>query len=173
MARRFPKDKSNKELRGIVCDETDPRRLRAAFYLAVRREPYSPEESFGFYQMAARNGHVPSMVSAGVCLRTGFGVKADSEAGIEWYTRAAELGSVAALNNLGIIAKQNNQGKDAIAYFKKIVETPAPIASEVHVFTRFRRVAATEIARIYSGSCDENVLDDQLSREWTVLARMI
>ena len=42
--------------------------------------------------------------------------------GLYWYKRAAEIGSIDAMNNLGVYYNKNNQEKEMLYWYKKALE---------------------------------------------------
>ena len=53
-----------------------------------------------WFTSAARAGNPTAMYNLGLCLENGLGTKADPEAALSWYRKAAELGKPEAKQKL-------------------------------------------------------------------------
>jgi uncharacterized protein len=62
----------------------------------------NPKKGFRLFKQAAKAGVVEAAYAVGLCLRNGIGCEPDGQAAVEWYHRAALLGS---RNAMGELAK--------------------------------------------------------------------
>ena len=74
------------------------------------------------------------MNNLGVCYKNGTGVEKDARQEVEWYRKAAELGSAAAMNNLGV-CYENGTGvekdaRQALSWYDKGAESGSSKAGE-------------------------------------------
>ncbi len=61
----------------------------------------NPEQSFYWFNEAAKKGSDVGMFNLGCCYRDGIGIDADAEQAAEWFKKSAELGYVDAMVELG------------------------------------------------------------------------
>jgi len=59
-----------------------------------------------WFELAAKEGHVESMVELGLCYELGCGVGQSDEQALNWYTKAAHLGHVTAKFSVGEIFEE-------------------------------------------------------------------
>ena len=80
-------------------------------------------KAFYWYQQAALNGDVPSMVRVARMYYFEGGVRKDMTKSLEWYQKAAKRGNVEALDTLGNLYKEGKEVKKddakAFDYFQK------------------------------------------------------
>lgn len=73
-----------------------------------------------YYLKAAEKGNVDAMVDCGRIYFEGiFGVEKNLDKAIEWFKKAGELGSSAALNNVGFIYGTMEKHQAAISWYEK------------------------------------------------------
>jgi TPR repeat protein len=70
------------------------------------------------FEKAANRGNVPAMHNAGYCYQVGLGGKKDEGKAIEYYTKAAEGGSVRSQRNLGILFGQLGQAEKSYFWLR-------------------------------------------------------
>ena len=84
-------------------------------------------EAFQFYQQAAEKGNISSTYQMGECYYYGRGVGKDFKKAIEWYEKAAEIGSGSACIDLAYIYLEGENGvavdnKKAVKWLKKGID---------------------------------------------------
>ena len=60
-----------------------------------------------YFIKSAELGHKDGMCFAGLCFLHGIGVEQDIQKAIEWFEKSAEQNGTQAMNNLGLLYKQN------------------------------------------------------------------
>lgn len=95
----------------------DKRNLKLAEEAAERGDQVT---ALKYYLKAAENGIVSAMVdSACIYFEGKGGVEKDIDKSIEWFKKAGQLGSSAALNNIGYIYGTMGNYKAAISWYEK------------------------------------------------------
>ena len=130
----------------------------AAAYKTRDEEVKSDEyyrKAYDFYLESAGQGDVYSMCSVGVHLKNGYGVEADYPAAVEWYKKAAEGGSYAAMRNLASNYLNNeNNPKKAEEYYQMAVD-----AGDITSMDKMGDL-------YYDGKLNDGNPDYKLARQW-------
>lgn len=92
-----------------------------------------------YYLKAAKNGNVDAMVDCGRIYFEGiFGVEKNIDNAIEWFKKAGDLGSSAALNNVGYIYGTLDNHKAAISWYEKAANL-GDVVSMLNLSNTYRR----------------------------------
>ena len=88
---------------------------------------------------AAENGNVNAMVDCGRIYFEGiFGVEQNIDKALEWYKKAGELGSSAALNNIGYIYNTMGKHQEALIWYEKAANLGDAV-SMLNISNSYRR----------------------------------
>lgn len=89
------------------------------FTFSTRPDLYKLIQSHPLSLSRAMRHYLKALCNVGYCLRTGFGVEKDMQAGLEYYYRAAKMQNSQAQLNLGFCFRNGNSGvqKDPIEAF--------------------------------------------------------
>ena len=75
-----------------------------------------------YFIKSAELGHKDGMCFAGLCFLHGIGVEQDIQKAIEWFEKSAEQNSTQAMNNLGLLYKQNKAELEENESYEKSIE---------------------------------------------------
>lgn len=76
-------------------------------------------EAFRLNRIAAQEGMHDAVLAMGWFYLNGVGVKADAQAAVHWYKKAARQGDPKAMYSLGEIAYRSGDHAEALTWFKK------------------------------------------------------
>lgn len=104
-------------------DHVKGKRLVGNRYLNYRSPMYNPEEAIKWYTLAADQGDVPSQVHLAEIYQTGFHVKKDTYAALNWLGKASMKHSAEAQYDLGVMLLSGQGGvtdpKEAFKWLHK------------------------------------------------------
>ncbi len=91
------------------------------FQAAEQEENGKLRAAFRLYLAAAKGGDTGCQVNVGNFYDAGTGVRRNRRAALYWYKRAYSRGVACAASNIGIMWRNENQPRRALAWFEKAV----------------------------------------------------